>query len=219
MIKWLKRKIEEHNERCDDYCNWEDYWTFKEWITDAILSIVIPIGMSVIFSLSKNNWWYLFWGIGSAFVLIMFLSFQIELFSFIKIKKSPYVNDNIKFIWGVKSWDDLSGNDASLYTMNDLELTYDSNTDMYSLGIETIYEFEHGKIGEVKYLIYLLKSFTDFMNENNYNINEPYFFAEGQPKISLTAKTIPELYTQFRIFVEGYNSIYGGVENETVLCE
>ena len=33
--------------------------------------------------------------------------------------------DEIKFIWGVKSWDDLTGKDASMWTMNDIDITYD----------------------------------------------------------------------------------------------
>jgi hypothetical protein len=54
-------------------------------------------------------------------------------------------------------------------------------------------------------------------NKNNFDINKPFKFQWEQPKITLEAKTIPELYTQFRIFVEGYNIIYGGKGNE-ILC-
>lgn len=127
----------------------------------------------------------------------------------------PYIIDNIQFVWGIKSWDDLTSSEPNLHTMNDLDITYDCNTKLYSLGIESVYCFKEGKIGEVKYLNYLLEEFTKYMKENNLNINAPYdFWVGGQ--ILLRAKTISELYTQFKIFVEGYNAVYGGKQNETI---
>lgn len=131
----------------------------------------------------------------------------------------PYTIDNIQFVWGIKSWDDLTSNEPNLYTLNDLDIIYNKDTKLYSLSIETVYQFKQGKVGEVNYLNDLLKKFTEYMEKNNYNTNELYFFQWEQPKITLEAKTIPELYTQFRIFVEGYNVVYGGVKDETVLCE
>ena len=32
-----------------------------------------------------------------------------------------YNDGSLKFIWGIKSYDDLSDSDANLYTMNDIE--------------------------------------------------------------------------------------------------
>ena len=54
------------------------------------------------------------------------------------------------------------------------------------------------------------------MEENNYDINKPYILSYKQPKIDMVADSIPELYTNFRIFVEGYNTVYGGKEDETI---
>lgn len=48
-------------------------------------------------------------------------------------------DDDTKFIWGVKSWDDLSGADACFYTMNDIDIIYNKKTKEYMLGIETAY--------------------------------------------------------------------------------
>ena len=49
-----------------------------------------------------------------------------------------YVDDeyncgSLKFIWGIKSWDDLTGKDASLFTMNDIDIIYSppSNISLY----------------------------------------------------------------------------------------
>ena len=124
-------------------------------------------------------------------------------------KDDAYNLEEYKFIWGVKSWDELSTGDCNMFTMNDIDITYNRETKKYFLEVETIYQFDEGKIGEVKYLQGLLKAFTKFMEQNNYDINVPYELSWGQPKIDMVADSIPELYTSFRIFVEGYNAVYG----------
>lgn len=121
---------------------------------------------------------------------------------------NEYNFDNLKFIWGIKSWDDLSSCDANLYTMNDIEILYDRDTKEYALDIETIYQFKDGKDGEVKYLDGLLNAFTKYMEENNLDMDEPFGFWNCQPNNFWRAKSIPELYTSFRLFVEGYKSLY-----------
>lgn len=80
----------------------------------------------------------------------------------------PYENEIIKFIWGVKSWDDLCESDACLYTMNDIDLIYLKDQKKYILELETIFMFdkEEHKIG---YLESCLGAFTKFMVENGYN--------------------------------------------------
>ena len=125
-----------------------------------------------------------------------------------------YHCNDIKFIWGVKSYDDLTSNTANLYTMNDIDVTYCYSTKLYSLGIETAYLFDGGKQAEVQYLEDLLKEFTKFMLDNGYNIDESYGFWMSQPCINYTAESIPELYTMFRIFVEGYKSVYGSEKDD-----
>lgn len=52
---------------------------------------------------------------------------------------------DLQFIWGVKSWDDLTGCDANMYTMNDIEIDYDHNKNKYFLSIETAYLFKDKK--------------------------------------------------------------------------
>lgn len=123
-------------------------------------------------------------------------------------RDDEYHCNDIEFIWGVKSNDDLSGVAPNLYTMNDIDITYCHSTGLYSFGVETAYRFEFGKIGESKYLERLLNEFTKFMVENNYNTEDPYLFCMQQPVIHNFAESIPELYTNFRIFVEGYKAVY-----------
>ena len=116
-------------------------------------------------------------------------------------------NEDYKFIWGIKSADDLTGHSCNLYTMNDIDITYDKKNKVYYLGIETAYIFKNHQ-AECDYLKELLKGFTDYMDTNNLNKNKEFMLFMGNPCIDTTAKSIEELYTDFRIFVEGYCKIY-----------
>lgn len=122
-------------------------------------------------------------------------------------EETAYDNGKIKFIWGRKSADDLCQEDACLYTMNDIDITYSRKDKRYMLGIETAYWFEN-KVDEVKYLERLLYEFTLYMQLNQLAIDEPYRFWMAQPQTLLIAESIPELYTNFKIFVEGYKALY-----------
>ena len=111
--------------------------------------------------------------------------------------------DDIKFIWGVKSFDDLSSSNACLYTMNDIDLTYDKQKREYMLGIETAYMFDSYD-DECKYLSNCLKAFTKYMDDNGLNKNEPFRLFMNNPCTNMVANSIEELYTNFKIFVNGY---------------
>lgn len=124
-------------------------------------------------------------------------------------KDDEYNCGDLKFIWGIKSWDDLTSKDANLYSMNDLDIVYDREKKEYMLGIETIYTFDD-KEDEIKYLEGLLDKFTEYVRENKYITN--------QDKMCLTyiessepwrAETISELYIRFKIFVNGFKSVFG----------
>ena len=122
-----------------------------------------------------------------------------------KLKYPDYKDDEyncgkLKFVWAVKSWDDLTGKDASMYTMNDIEIDYDRKNKEYILSMETIYGFKTGKTGEIAYLEGLLDAFTKFMIDNNYKMDEPFFFWNASSDL-WRAESIPLLYTQFRVFV------------------
>jgi hypothetical protein len=112
-------------------------------------------------------------------------------------------NNDIEFIWGIKSWDDTTGQPVCMYTMNDLELVYNHITKLYSLDIETIYQFDSFK-DEVEYLEGLLDKFTEFMNKSNLKTN---YITYSKYEIVRIAETIEELYTNFKMFVNGRKSV------------
>ena len=111
--------------------------------------------------------------------------------------------DDLKFIWGIKSYDDLSCTDACLYTMNDIDIIYDKKKKEYILGIETAYLFKTYN-DECKYLSDCLKAFTKYMDDNGLNKNEPFRLFMNNPCTNMVANSIEELYTNFKIFVNGY---------------
>jgi hypothetical protein len=76
------------------------------------------------------------------------------------------------------------------------------------LGVETAYMFED-KIDEVEYLDRLLSYFTKYMTDNNLSTEESYFLWMSNACTSMKADTIEELYTNFKLFVEGYKALYG----------
>ena len=111
--------------------------------------------------------------------------------------------DKTKFIWGVKSWDDLTGKDACMWTMNDIDITYDKKEKKYMLGIETAYMFKT-HAAKCEYLCDCLKAFTKYMDDNGLNKKEPFKLFMSNPCTSMVADTIEELYTNFKIFIDGF---------------
>jgi hypothetical protein len=131
-------------------------------------------------------------------------------------KKYPDYEDNeyncgeLKHIWGIKSWDDLSSNSCNIYTMNDIEITYHRDIKKYSLCIETAYMYDDNrKQHECEYLKQLLNAFTKYMNDNNYSKEYDICLFMMQPSIDFKTDSIEELYANFKIYVEGYCSLYG----------
>ena len=112
-------------------------------------------------------------------------------------------NDEIKFVWGMKSYDDLSGSEANLYTMNDIDIVYNKKENKYMLGIETAYIFEN-HADECSYLKNCLVAFTKYMDDNRLKKNKPYVLFMNDLCPSMKAKSIEELYANFKIFVNGF---------------
>lgn len=115
-------------------------------------------------------------------------------------------DDDMKFIWGVKSWDDLTGHDANMMTMNDIDIIYDKNSKQYLLGIETAYCFKNYE-SECEYLKECLNAFTKYMNDNNLDTNKHFELFMANVSTEIKADNIEELYTNFKIFVNGYCSL------------
>ena len=118
--------------------------------------------------------------------------------------------DDIKFIWGVKSFDDLSSSNACLYTMNDIDIIYDKKKKEYILGIETAYKFKD-KQSEKEYSQELLKKFTKWMQDNGFNTDSSLnsygdmfeVFTDGI-NINSHFDTIEDAYRTFKLLVNGY---------------
>ena len=115
-------------------------------------------------------------------------------------------NDELKFIWGIKSYDDLCEADCGFYTMNDIDIVYDKKDNCYLLGVETAYCFPSYE-STCDYLKNLLKCFTKYMDDNGFDKNRKLNLFMSQPCTDLKAKSIEELYTNFKIFVNGYCSL------------
>lgn len=123
-------------------------------------------------------------------------------------ENNEYNCDELKFIWGIKSWDDIMSGEATLFTMNDLDIVYDRERDEYLLGIETIYSFAEGNKGEIRYLEGLLDKFTEFAEEKGYiSAADKHCLRCIESNEPWRAKTISELYIRFKIFVNGYKSV------------
>lgn len=135
---------------------------------------------------------------------------------YINCVEDEYNSGGIRFVWGVKSGDDLSQSEANLYTMNDIDICYDTQKEVYYLGVETIYSFTNGRKGQIAYYDRLLREFTKFMEDNEYDISVRDSEYIIDPIVVLEAKTITELYEMFRIFVEGFKAVYGGNLNESI---
>ena len=119
--------------------------------------------------------------------------------------------DDFKFIWGLKSWDDLSSSDANMLTMNDIDIIYDKHKKEYILGIETAFNFKNYE-AECEYLKGCLKAFSKYMDNNGLDKNKQYSLFMSNPCTSMVADSIEELYTNFRIFVNGFCTLKSNEE-------
>lgn len=121
-------------------------------------------------------------------------------------KNDEYNCGPLKFIWGVISYDDLSASEPNFYSMNDLDIYFNRDTEKYILGIETIFLFEN-QDQRIAYLQKLLKAFKEFMIgkfDNKFNPHELNLYCDGN---LFTADTLTELYYKFEIFVNGYSQL------------
>lgn len=132
----------------------------------------------------------------------------------IEAYKKNYISEketqDMLFIWGIKSYDDLSqSKEANLYTMNDLDIIYHKDEEKYSISIETIYIFSTIE-AQYNYMQSLLDEFTKWMKENNYDTNTTFslykVFTDGI-NISIKYNSIEEIYAAFKMMVNGYCSL------------
>ena len=122
---------------------------------------------------------------------------------------------NLQFIWGIKSWDDLSEGEANLFTMNDLDIVYHKDTGRYCLELETIYCFKDPDKGDIEYLENILDRFRMFIKENKYVLPKRLSLSAINFSEPFCATTIQELYLNFEIFVRGYKALYETMNKES----
>lgn len=116
-------------------------------------------------------------------------------------------NSTMKLIWGLKSYDDLSGQKCSLLTMNDIEVIYLKDKNKYIVSIETIYLFDN-KQAEYNYLKDLLDKFTEFMEQNNYDTTKDLGLYEAFTiGINTNFDSLEDCYAAFKMNVNGYCSL------------
>lgn len=138
---------------------------------------------------------------------------------FKKIKKTltqwKYRNDytsvynDLEFIWGVKSYDDLTGGEPSIYSMNDIDVIYTIEEKKYLISVETIYSWNEDWLGEKEKAYYkrLLSLFTEWMISKGYDTNKEISMANILSYgYSMNTKfdTIEEGYAYFKFYVEGF---------------
>ena len=87
--------------------------------------------------------------------------------------------------------------------MNDIDIVYDKKNSEYMLGVETAYLFDSFE-AECNYLVDCLNAFTKYMDDNRSKKNEPYRLFMNDLYINMRADSIGELYTNFKIFVDGF---------------
>ena len=120
-------------------------------------------------------------------------------------------NNDMKFIFGVMSWDDLSSaTEPNLLTMNDFDLIYLKDEKKYILSVETAYMF-NSKEAEKEYFKVLLDKFTEWMKEQGYDTNstlnpygDMYEIFSGGININTHFNTIEDAYRTFKLLVNGY---------------
>lgn len=112
---------------------------------------------------------------------------------------------SMKFVWGIKSYADLCSLDACLDTMNDIDLTYLKDENKYILSIETMLGFDDEE-GKIEYTKWLLDKFTEWMKENDYDIDKKVSWYDLFNGISINKlfDTIEDSYAMFKLLVDGY---------------
>ena len=118
------------------------------------------------------------------------------------------IEDRFGFVWGVASIQNPSF-EASLHTLNDIDIVYDKHDNVYMLELETTYRFE-AKKDECEYLVNLLRKFAEWMDSQKISRNEKLAIWDG---ITFVSRTIENLYAQFLCYVNGYCALYGNDES------
>lgn len=117
-----------------------------------------------------------------------------------------------KFIWGIKSHDDITENPPSFYTLNDIDIYYNRKSKLYFLDIETIYKFDN-RDDEKKYLNKLLDDFEQYLlglgglEGFDYNLDKQprlYEFDLSSGYDLFKSADLEDLFYRFKTFVNNF---------------
>lgn len=92
---------------------------------------------------------------------------------------------------------------SNFFTMDDICIVYNVETNMYHLLVETGYLMD-GPEAWYNYLLNCLQYFTEFMEENGFNIDTTKGFFGKDLSIDMKAPSIEELYGNFVLFVNAF---------------
>lgn len=124
-----------------------------------------------------------------------------------------------KFIFGILSGDCISTDKPSLYSMNDLEILLDKETNEYILGLEEIYQF-NSIVDKINYYESLEKPFREYLisvGEKEENLTHPeccnsfskYYCTEVLKDISsLKSTSLLDLYWKYVLWLRMLNIVY-----------
>ena len=121
------------------------------------------------------------------------------------------IEDRFKFVWGVSGPD----TEASLYTLNDIDIVYDTYDEVYMLELESAY-FLKTKKDECEYLVNLLRKLAEWMDSQEISRNEKLAIWDG---ITFVSRSVENLYAQFLCYVNGYCALYGDDESPSQNAE
>lgn len=111
-------------------------------------------------------------------------------------------SDEWEFVWGVVSGDSVN-NTPSLYSLNDLDITFNKIEKKYYLSVETIYMFDNER-AESLYIQDLYEQFTQYMYDRNLSVNKKLSLDDIFSGMELVADDLETLYAQFKFLVKGY---------------
>lgn len=113
--------------------------------------------------------------------------------------------EKVKFVWGIKSANDVSGRPCDMYTLNDFDIWYDPITKSYHYDIETAYDFR-GMTGQEKYLKMIFKEFTKWMRKKGHDTDyKPQIYdLFSCDRWKCGFETLEELYADFKLKCMGF---------------
>ena len=116
-------------------------------------------------------------------------------------KNDEYNCAHLQWVWGIlaKEQAEIDG-EANFYTLNDLAIYYDRQTNKYYLDIESSYCFSTIE-EEHNYITRLYREFKIWMESNHCDTTARLPMGAGLT--SLEAKTLPQLFYKFKVYAAG----------------